>query len=81
MNEVVEIQCCVNSTKCRTFEKYYPREQGTFWGSNFYPEFYWDPGSHGGNKPSTSPKSLVPGERSSGGNGLYVQYLPWIRLK
>ncbi len=28
MNEVVEIQCCVNSTKCRTFEKVLPREQG-----------------------------------------------------
>ncbi len=32
-----------------------------------YLELYLDPGSCGGNTPSTGPKSLVPGESSCGG--------------
>jgi len=35
MNEVVEIQCCVNSTKFRTFERVLPREQGLSEGQAF----------------------------------------------
>ncbi len=41
---------------------------GTIWGANFYPELYLEPGSCGGNTPSTGPKSLVIGESSCGGN-------------
>ncbi len=41
---------------------------GTIWGANFYPELYLEPGSWGGNTPSTGPKSLIIGESSCGGN-------------
>ncbi len=58
---MVAMQCCVNSTSQNAFEKVLTRKQGLFWGGIFYPELYLDPGSCGGNTPSTSPKSLVPG--------------------
>ncbi len=48
-----------------TFEKVLPREQGLSEGQIFTRNFILDPGSCGGNTPSTGPKSLVPGESSA----------------
>ncbi len=58
--------------KFQTFEKVLPHEQGLSEGQNFYPELYLDPGSCGGNTPSTGPKSLVPGESSCSGHEALV---------
>ncbi len=40
-------------------------QAGTFWWANSYLELYLDPGSCGGDTPSTGTKSLVPGEVST----------------
>ncbi len=42
--------------------------------ANLYLELYLDPGSCGGNAPSTGPKSLVPGKSFSGGNWALVLF-------
>ncbi len=55
-------------------------QAGTFWGAQFYPELYLDPGSCGGNTSNTGPKSL-PGESSCGGNGAIVFYRAAYCLK
>ncbi|CAM4549935.1 unnamed protein product [Leuciscus chuanchicus] len=48
--------------------KYPKYREGTIGGGNIYPELHLDPGSCGVNTSSTSPKFLVPGESSCGGN-------------
>ncbi len=56
---LIEIQCCIKSTNQHAQgPSPAPESSGLL---KKYPELYLDPGSCGGNTPSTDPKSLVPG--------------------
>ncbi len=77
VHELNQSACSVPKShprKFRTFEKVLPREQGLSEGQLFYPELYLDPGSCGGNTPSTGPKYS-----SCGGNRAFVSpVLCWL---